>query len=122
MPFLDVFEQSRKYPETVLLPNLTVLQPGWYASVQCDGRVLRTKVERIDGDQITAYVDERFAEYAKGDMILFERRHVLAIRRPKRDTEMARLWKEAAARGVQGFNRMKKAELVANLYPQPSNL
>ena len=90
--------------------------------MQCDGRVLRTLVERIDGDQITAYVEMRFAEYAVGDMIVFERRHVIAIRRPKRDSEMARLWKEAAARKIQGFNRMKKAELIAKLYPRPSNL
>ena len=35
--------------------------------------------------------------------------------KPKRITEMSGLWKQAQAKGIKGYNRMKKAELLQAL-------
>jgi len=35
--------------------------------------------------------------------------------KPKRVTEMSGLWKQAQAKGIKGYNRMKKAELLQAL-------
>lgn len=83
--FIDAQEMAQKHPDTFEAPTseeLDQISVGSLVKICNDEERFWTEVTKIDGDKITANVDNQLLGdygYNLGDSIEFEKRHIYSI-------------------------------------------